>query len=520
MEEPLDLQVPPANRVSMFPLPKSIPADPEIQVPIRAWVLKPNGEPDANARVKFTTTAGAMGVAEHEGKGIYKAMFTPPFGNSRTQATLQVEVDDLRGRQVSATTVNLIAARPGSVSVTTEPPSLSVAARGFQVLAKVQGADGVGMPGRTLLFTTNGAKQSGDVRDLGSGDYQARFSTTGKGAVEIITTAKGDASDNHLRRVLLFPSRDRLPNDGLSSAMITVLTLDEFGYPVSNVPVALKVVSGEGTLPAQATTDGAGLAQVHFTAGRKAGVATISAGARGHTAMIPLLLAPGKIAKDYALPASGSKESVALYNAWKQIIRSSRLEREGMEGAPIAGYSASAAVGPATTIVATAEPAQVAPGGTVTIRVSAKDAESRGVGGQQLQVLASPGQVSAVTDQGGGNYQVTLTVPAGISGTVKVSVVAPTAGIATTLDVPITGGSWRSVGVADQSTDEDAEKKEEPKKQREPREPGDYATLRAGLGLAIGSYSYRQEATVQKGPLYDYDITFGGSVTAPATAPA
>ena len=57
-----------------------------------------------------------------------------------------------------------------------------------------------------------------------------------------------------IRQALLF-LRDRPPNDGLSSAMVTVLTLDEYGYPVGNIVVDLKVVGGDGTLPAQVTTD-------------------------------------------------------------------------------------------------------------------------------------------------------------------------------------------------------------------------------------------------------------------------
>ncbi len=40
------------------------------------------------------------------------------------------------------------------------------------------------------------------------------------------------------------------------------------------------------------------------------------------------------VAQGYALPLSGSAQSIALFEAWRKIIRSHRLEREGMEGAP------------------------------------------------------------------------------------------------------------------------------------------------------------------------------------------
>jgi len=511
-EEPLDMQVPAANRVSLFPMSASLPSDPSVSMPVRAYVVTAAGQPDTSARVKFSATAGTLNDAVHEGNGIYRSDFTPPFGNQSAAATLTVEVDDGRGPQTASQNISLIPARPGSVVLTPEPATLMKAAKGFQVLAKVQSADGVGMPNRTLRFMANGAEPSGTPLDLGNGDYKARFSTTGKGAVEVIATARSDGSNNPLRSVLVFPSRDRLPNDGLSSAMLTVLTLDEYGYPVSNIPVDLQVVAGEGSLPAQATTDGSGMAQVHFTAGQKAGIARIAATAGGSSSVTPILLAPDKVAQGYTLAASGSEHTIATYNAWRKIIQTARLEREGMMGAPIAGYSGGNQVGAVSSVQATSEPNQVAPGGTVVLRMVATDADGRGVGGQTMQVVASPGQVSAVTDQGGGKYNASITVPVGVSGSVKISVVIPSVQKGTSIELPITGGSWQSVGVADQGT-----QKDEPKKKASPS--GDHPWLRAQGGLVLGSYHYRQEPTVLMGPLYDFPITFGGNATSAAMAP-
>lgn len=512
-EEALDLQVPPANRVALFPTTPALASDPSLTMPLRALVTTPDGSPDAAARVRFSSTAGTMSEPVHEGNGIYRAEFTPPFGNQRTAATLTVEVDDLKSAQVSSQTIELIPARPGSVTITPEPPSLMKAAKGFQLLAKVQSTDGVGMSGRTLQFQTNGAKPNGSPTDLGSGDYKARFTTTGSGAVEVITTVSTEGSNNPFRTVLMFPSRDRMPNDGLSSAMMTILSLDEYGYPVGNVPVALNVVTGSGSIPAEAVTDGSGMAQVHYTSGRRAGVARISATANGRTTMIPMLLAPNTIAAGYRLPASGTEHQIAMYNAWRNIIQPARLEREGMIGAPIDGYGADNTIGDISTIAATAEPNQIAPGGTVVLKITAKDAAGRGVGGQAIQVMAEPGQVSAVTDQGGGRYTASVTAPAGVSGQVKISVVATKVGVASALELPITGGNWNSVGMATQPATNQAP----PKKKKAPRT--DSVWLRAQGGLAIGSYHYRQEPSVLLGPIYDFPITFGGGTTAAATAP-
>jgi hypothetical protein len=511
-EEPLDMQVPPANRVALFPMSAAIASDPTLSMTARALVTTPNGQPDTQARVKFSTTAGKMTEAVHEGNGIYRSVFTPPYGNQRTAATITVEVDDLKSEQVASENITLIPARPGSVTLTPEPAKLMKSAKTFQVLSKVLSSDGVGMAGRNLRFQTNGAKVNGASQDLGSGDYKTRFETSGNGSVEVIATVETESSDNPFRTVLLFPSRDRMPADGLSSTILTVLSLDEYGYPVGNVPVSLKMVTGQGSVPAQATTDSSGMAQVHFTAGRKVGLVRVAATANGNTAVIPLLLAPDKIAEGYVLPPSGTSADIVLFNAWRKIIQAAWLQREGMAGVPIAGYGAQDnQIGPPKTITAQADPNQIAAGGTVSLKMEVKDASGRGVGGKAIQVMASPGQVSAVTDQGGGRYVASLTAPAGVTGTIKVSAVVANAGVATTLELPIAGGGWKTVGVADQGT------KEESKKKKSKTASGDQPWLRAQAGLVLGGYHYHQEPTVLQGPIFDFPITFGGSETPAAT---
>ncbi len=509
-EEKLDMQVPAANRVTLFPISAAIASDPGVSMPIRAFVTTPNGSPDTNARLKFSTTAGDISEATHEGEGVYRAVFTPPFGNQRAAATLTVEVDDLKSAQVASVNISLIPARPGSVTLTPEPTTLMAQAKGFQILTKVQSADGVGMAGRALRFRANGA-EVGNAQDLGSGDYKTRFKTTGKGAVEVIATVQTESSDNPFRKLLMFPSRDRMPADGLSSTILTILSLDEYGYPVGNVPVKLSTIGDVGSLPAQTTTDASGMAQVHFTAGRKPGLARVSASSGPLSTMIPLLLAPDAIAKGYSLPASGSLADIALYEAWRKIIQSVRLEREGMFGAAIGGYGANdGKVGPPTAITAVAEPNQVAPGGTVTVRLKVSDADSRGVGGQRIQVMASPGTVSAVTDQGGGRYAATVTIPAkGTDETVNLSAVVDGAGVATTLQIAITPTAWRPVATAN------AKPKE--KEKDKPRVDGPW--LRAQAGLAFGGYHFRQEPTMALGPIYDAPITWGGTETESAKTP-
>ena len=66
--------------------------------------------------------------------------------------------------------------------------------------------------------------------------------------VELTGAVQGDPTGNPLRGLVVLPSRDRLPPDGLSSAMINIIATDEYGYPVADVPLTLTLGAGDGEL--------------------------------------------------------------------------------------------------------------------------------------------------------------------------------------------------------------------------------------------------------------------------------
>jgi hypothetical protein len=440
-EEPLDLKIPEARRIAMFPAAAAIPSDGRLQVPVRAMVVTADGKPDTTAQVVFSTTAGVVSPARHEGGGIYVATYTPPFANSAAQATVAVNLADKPSLQADSILLNLVPTRPTSVTLTSEPASLPAGADGFKVFAKVSGPDGAGLGARTLNFTANGARLKGDVKDLRNGDYQALFATTGAGPVELAATVSSAKTGNPLARVLLLPARERLPGDGLSSAMLTVATVDEFGYPVPNQEVSIKVIQGDGLLPATATTNADGIAQIFYTAGRRNGVVSINATVGDLAASATLVQAPPTLVVP-DLPVSGSKAVAALAGEWQGSLANLRLEREGMAGSVLAvsGITAPAATaGAPAKLGMLSDPATVSAGGTVILKVSVLDANGRGIGGQQLDFLTSAGTVGAVSDLGGGAYQTTLNVPAGTSGEVKISAATRDGSVSTFMRVPVGG---------------------------------------------------------------------------------
>lgn len=453
-EETLDLRIPEARRVAMFPSAGAIPADGRLQVPVRAVVVTPDGRPDANAQVVFSATAGTMGAAKHEGNGVYVATYTPPYGNAATQATITVNLADKPALQVDSTSVNLVPARATKLALTSEPSSLPAGADGFKIFAKVVGPDGTGLGARDVQFAASGARLKGEIKDLRNGDYQAIFTTTGTGSVELSANVATPPTGNPLARVLLLPARERVVADGTSSAMLTVATVDEFGYPVANVPVALKLLQGDGTVPASATTNDHGIAQVYYTAGRKNGFVAIEAMAGEQAAAAALVQAPAEVALP-DLPVSGAKPIAALADEWAASLAGLRIERAGATGAvapPVALASpASTGAGAPAKASLLSEPATASAGGTVDLKINLVDANGRGVGGQTLDFLTSQGSVGAVTDLGGGAYKATFTVPPGASGEVKISVATGDGAVSSFMRLPIGGAesAWGTVAAAD-----------------------------------------------------------------------
>ncbi len=444
--EPMDLKPPEGKRISFVPTAVALPGDARVQVPVHAMVVTADGRPDVSAAVVFSTTGGTIGPAKHEGNGIYTALFSPPTSAGAAQVTITSALADKPEFQNASLTLSLVSVRPAKVDLTAEPTKLPASAEGFKLFAKVTGPDGVGLGARTITMAASGARIKGDVKDLRNGDYQALFTTTGNGPVEITASVAAPITGNPLSRLLIVPSRTRTNNDGMSSTMVTIVSVDEYGYPVPNVPVAVKLTTGDGTMPQQATTNGEGLAQVFYTAGRKAGLVTFEVSAGDLLAAAALAQVPEALALP-TLPIAGSKVDATLVGEWDKALSEVRVEREGSTAAVMAPAVAttSGAIRPSRAAMVS-DPASISPGGTVKLRVTVSDEQGRGVAGQTLDFMASAGTVGTVTDLGGGSYEASLSVPVGTSGDVKISVATSDGTTSSFMRVPVGGAdsAWSS----------------------------------------------------------------------------
>ncbi len=450
MNENIDLKVPESKRLKLVPLPAGLPANPGVKIPVRVAVRTTTGAPDLVAKPNFVASSGTMSPARHEGEGVYVSDFTPAANNSQLDVKIDVSLAG-SSLQSDSRLVTLFPPRAESLSLKSDPPSLAQGASGFRVLAAVGGPGGQGLAQRELLLSTAGAKLKGPVQDLKGGDYRAEFTTTG-GPVEVQASVRAASLGNPLHGVVIVPARTVVPNDGTSTTSLTVLTVDQYGYPVPNVPVALKIERGDGNVPTTATTNAYGLAQVTYTSGRKADLVKVAVAAGDHVAQQALFQVPD-VLKPVALPFSGSEEVRSFSQKWSSAFSTLRLERQGANG-QAAGPITAVETGPVATVQVKAEPPMVVAGGTVVMKITAVDAEGRGVAGQTLDLLSSAGKFGTVRDAGGGQYDVSMTVPADATGEAKVSISIGNA--ASFLRIPLTAATNSGPGTAWGATTLDA----------------------------------------------------------------
>ena len=523
----IDLQIPTTKRVQIFPTWAAIPASGAGTIPVRALVVRPDGTGDGNASVRFSATAGTVGPATHEGKGVYVASFTPPSGKSASNATLQVTIDDPAGAQTDALTLAMVPALPARLGLTPEPPILDNNVSTVQIFGKVTGADGVGVQPQGLRFDVAGGSMQGATNDLGAGDYQATITPDGGGAVDVVVTVRATPSANPLAHVLVVPARDGVRPDGQTTTGVAVLTLDAFGHPVGGVPVQLSITQGDAAIPAAVTTDESGIGVVPLTAGRTPGAVRVAAAAGTHQGQALLLQGPRGL-QTRQLPVSGTAASQAVQANWDALSESTLIRRAGGAAVAAAPSPFAAPAGVPARLTLTAPNPNAVPGGNNVLNVQVLDAQGRPVSGQQLQFVASAGTVGAAQDLGGGNYTATLAVPAGTTGEVKVTAITPT-GIAGLLSMPVgaaapAAAGWGAAAPAPAPAAAPApapapEATPEPKPPKQPREPGAFPFARVGAGFLGGLYSYQQSPDTQQGPLYSETVTVGGQVTSPAGAP-
>lgn len=321
--EEIDLGVPPDRRVQIVPTFTGIPGDPAVEVPVRIKVVKADGTPDSSAVLSVTSDLVDVKSVTHEGYGVYMATLSPKVATKATTGDLTVTVNDEAG-QVDRLPLTITPVRPTSLTLSADPSPLGEA-REATVSARVEGPGGAALTSSVVSLNLTGAKPTGAARTV-DGALTQPIQTFG-GPVEVLATARTPAAGNHIHQVVLLPSRHWIPGDTISSARLTVVTLDVFGYPVANSPVRLVLESGDGTLPSELTTDENGIGQVFYTAGDEQRVVRIRAEAGRGSAATAILQGDNALER-VSVPVSGSADQIAITEAWAKSLGGLRIPVE------------------------------------------------------------------------------------------------------------------------------------------------------------------------------------------------
>ena len=527
----IPLQVPATRRIAMFPTNSGIPSDGIQSVTLRAAVITATGAPDPNAAVRFSASTGTIGEAVHEGNGVYAAIFSTTTSNNSGQVELAVSIDGEGGVQNDSIVVPLIRSRPASLTLQSDPPTLSETAQGFKLFAKVEGTDGTGLSGRSITFFANGARVTDAVRDLGNGDYEASFTAIGDQAVEVSGTAMPTATGNPLAGLVVFSSKSRLRSDGLSSALITIVSVDAFGYPVPSQPINLSVIGGGGSLPDSVTTDPQGLAQIFYTSGNQPGIAHISAESNGAVGGTALLQAPDSVLPDFRLPLSGNENTRFWNQAWQGIVATAAIPREGVDS--VVDVATAIAPGTIMGLQVSAQPEATAPGGTVSLTIGTRDTTGRGVTGQTFDVMASQGSVSSLQDNGDGTYTTTLSIPSEARDNTRVVISTEDGSVFQMLHIrTVDGAAWQTEVESQEETDQGSTEPTEEEiaaammlatlppietavetAQAAATQEAKGEMIRVRFGSFYGQYNYTQtsEAGATSNPLYTGEVKLPGA---------
>jgi len=324
-DETLPLELPPAPRVEFMGHYADLPADRRLGIPVRLVVTEPDGTPASAAPIELAVDAGTVSDPVFEGSGVYSAILTPPSADAAVEASLVARLPDEPG---ATQDLRFLPVRPAGLAVTTTPATLTKEDRTLTVNARITDETGAPLSGRNLGVQPAGARLAGDITEPEPGTYVAILDRTGRGPVELLLTARPDASHNGPRDLVVVPTRSRLTPDGLSSTTLNILAIDEYGYPVADLDLAIQAIQGDGQLPAKASTGPHGIAQVTYTAGRTPGLVNlwIAAGPLGTN--VGLLQLPHDAAPDLALPRSGTEAQKSLHAAWAQVVTTHRVENQ------------------------------------------------------------------------------------------------------------------------------------------------------------------------------------------------
>jgi hypothetical protein len=501
--ESIDLKIPEAKRLLVYPLPAALPAD-RREVPLRVIVVKPDGSPDPDAKPTFTVSAGVVGAVEGLGGGVFRAKWTLP--ESGTSATVTASLGS--PLQTDAVDVALTVPLPSAITVSSSPETVSGTAP-FRVVVAATRADGSAYDRGEPVVDFDGAKGEPAVREATG--WSLRAEPTAEGPIRATAHWKVAASPNPATTVALVPERLGVNNDGAAKVEVLVLAVDAAGQPVADRKVELSVDGGGGKVePASVTTGADGTARVTYTSGSEAGYV----GVRARSVDLDQLVVLGQF-PDGKPPVPPPPSRTPALAALVPTLRIPRSEGPAVAIAPVAS--------PVQKVNLSVE-GVAGPGATVVLVASAVDGTGQVLGAFAPTLTASAGTLSPPETAADGTVRSILSIPADHRGSIDVSAAAGgrTAKVVVGQDDDV-ASAWGVPAVAPVAPvppvpPVPAAPAPVPEIPEPPRAATEHPWLRVRGNGVFGTYRYTQAPSQEPGPVLPATLSVGGpDGGAPAT---
>ncbi|WP_287145245.1 Ig-like domain-containing protein [Achromobacter sp.] len=289
----------------------------EYQKEVGASIRLPDnlsGYPDVTVPFPVTVEGAAAGTYQVQWSGSAAPFVAPYSGSSSAQLTMPkyvvggqnsyqlfASLVDRKGQKATSNVMN-VSVNPFTVRVQgAKPHAKSDGVDSIRFTTSVKGVQAEGISGQPVEWTLGGAgtfRERSDTTDANGEAYAVVTSVTpGQAAVEALigqtftAGATGMFATNLLAITSLVSNPPTLIADGASKAQITAVVLDSAGMPV---PEGTEVIwrADFGNLSGTSSkTDARGVATAGYTAPTAAGVAMLTASARGaadRTLEVPL----------------------------------------------------------------------------------------------------------------------------------------------------------------------------------------------------------------------------------------
>jgi hypothetical protein len=512
----LDLMIPSTKDVMIFPM-LDIPADPNRTFDVYFYTTLENPSIDD---FEISTNKGSVGEIRSMGDNKFSFEYTPKYSEFGETDTLVVK--NIKTSQKDRLKLQLRAYIPNNTVITT-PSSLGKSATQLDV--EVSGNYDV----QKISRQPNAYVISGKIESLPTElPHKVQISTIGDGPLEITGYYPSTPSTNPFDHLVIDTSQNRIPNDGKSVCLVTVVSVDKYGYPVGNQKFSINKEIGDGTLFGEQKTNTLGFAHLLFRAGSTEGLNLFEIGTEMGQSEVALYQFQNTTATSInKIPFSGTAEMVKEHTFWDNAISSQRIDRENSFDLPLTSQLNPTVEAVGELKIDLQTPRKIlAFGERVELTFEIKDDSGNLIPVEKPIVFAEAGQLTGLENPSGGIFSTTLVVPEEGLDTLEISVQSGDISQDFLFSVAETGDA-----VADANSFDEEEELPKEKRVRTPRTNGsdtiDWGTeenpmpwLSATLSYTHGQYSFQQVPKYLDGFLYYKSVTFNSQAEGsnPATS--